>query len=135
MPGYEVFEHTADVGIRAFGKTLPEILENAALGMMNVICDVNSVEPAEMRKVLVDADTDERILYAWLAELLYMVDTENMLYSKFQVVVADGKLKAKIWGEPIDLTKHKIKMEIKAVTWHMLKLDLNEGKAQILFDI
>ncbi|MBI5000470.1 MAG: archease [Euryarchaeota archaeon] len=135
MPGYEVFEHTADVGIRAFGKTLPEILENAALGMMNVICDASSVEPAEMCKVMVEGDSDERMLYAWLAELLYLVDTENMLYSKFQVAITDGKLKAKIWGEPIDRTKHKIKMEIKAVTWHMLKLDLNEGNAQVLFDI
>jgi SHS2 domain-containing protein len=137
-PPFEILEHTADAGIVAHGDTLSELFENAAAGMFALMADSEGVRPAEERRVEIEAPNRERLLERWLTELLYYVDAEEMLLSKFQVDEAsDRKLRARVAGEPIDRRRHRLHFGVKAVTRHMLQVTPEGGgyRAQVLFDI
>jgi len=154
--GYEIIDHTADVGIRACAPDLPRCFETTAMGMFNIISDKSRIEPKRECLVEIDADSFENALTDFLSELLFLFDTEGILFSDFSVELVcsaegenrefseDGsevsipsiKLKALCRGEPYDGKKHNYPVEIKAVTQHMLMV--NEGppaEISVLFDI
>lgn len=135
MKRYEFIEHTADIGVKAYGKNLDEIFENAAVGMFNIMTDTSRVESlGEYRIELVSPDV-ESLLVDWLTELLYLEETQDVLFGDFEVKVEGRKLVAKARGEKIDRKKHPLKMDVKAVTYHMLEINEKKGYATILFDI
>src|SRR5256885_13017328 len=76
---YEEIEHTADVGIRAYGSTLNELFANAAEGMFSLIADLDSVKPVGAVEVLLAAEDVETLLLRWLSELLYIHETQHLL--------------------------------------------------------
>jgi len=122
---FEFLEHTADVYIRAHGKTMEEAYENAALAMFEVMTDTDKVAQAHEETVEVEAEDQYALLYNWLEALLVKFETENMLYSKFQITnweetAENFKLKAKVWGEKFDAQKHSQKVAVKAVTYHRM---------------
>ena len=122
---FEFLEHTADVYIRAHGKTMEEAYENAALAMFETMTDTDKVAQAQEEAVEVEAEDQYALLYNWLEALLVKFETENMLYSKFQITdwketVEGFKIKAKIWGEKFDPKKHPQKVAVKAVTYHRM---------------
>jgi SHS2 domain-containing protein len=122
---FEFLEHTADVYIRAHGKTMAEAYENAALAMFETMTDTDKVAQVQEEAVEVEAEDQYALLYNWLEALLVKFETENMLYSKFQITdskeTAEGfKIKAKIWGEKFDPKKHPQKVAVKAVTYHRM---------------
>jgi SHS2 domain-containing protein len=139
MKKYEVFEHTADVGIRASGEDLEEAFENSASGMFDIITDLDKVEAVGEYEVTLQAADLEQLLVDWLSELLYIHSVRQLMLSKFKVQIQEEEgewhLKGNAKGENIQ-EKHPYHTEIKAVTHHILKIEKNEGfHVQVLFDI
>jgi SHS2 domain-containing protein len=122
---FDFLEHTADVYVRAHGKTMEEAFENAALSMFETITDTDKVVPAQEDSIEVEAEDQYALLYNWLEVLLVKSETLEMLYSKFQITSwketnENFKIKAKIWGEKFDHQKHPQKVAVKAVTYHRM---------------
>ena len=122
---FEFLEHTADVFIRAHGKTMEETYENAALAMFETMTDSDKITQTQEQTLEVEAEDQYALLYNWLEALLVKFETENMLYSKFQITdwketTALFKFKAKVWGEKFDPQKHPQKVGVKAITYHRM---------------
>jgi SHS2 domain-containing protein len=132
---YERLEHTADSLIKAHGSTLEECFENAAYAMFDQMVDVRKVEVKESVKVKAGGEDLDELLVNFLSELLYVFDTKKLVLSEFKVSIKGNKLSCAAGGEHLDLKKHSPKTEIKAVTYHMLKVDVDEPSATVLFDI
>lgn len=141
MKKFEVIEHTADMGIKAYGKDLSELFTNAAYGMASLITDLEKVNPKDSKDISLQAENREELLVSWLNEIIYLSASKSMLFSRFEVSEIDERhLKAKIFGEGFDTTRHQIETEFKAATYHRLKISnstLPEGglQAEIIFDI
>ena len=134
MKRHEVIDHTADVGLRAYGSTAPEIFESAAEGMFSLVTRSPVAEKGEIELHL-EAHSRERLLVDWLSELLFLFETRGLLFHSFEVKLRGNKLDAKASGELYDPERHEKAMDIKAVTFHMLELNEKKGYAQVLFDI
>ncbi|MFQ6012771.1 MAG: archease [Thermoplasmata archaeon] len=132
---YEVLEHTADVGIKAYGDGVNEIFENAALGMFDLMTDVSRVRPVGEVHVEVEAHDLGSLLVDWLSELLFLHDTDDVFFSEFDVTVEDVALRAEARGEDADPARHPHEGLVKAVTYHMLEVNPEEGYAVVIFDI
>lgn len=132
---WEEIEHTADVGIRAFGTTPGELFANAAEGMFSLVADLEGVRPVGEVEVRGSADDLPSLLVKWLSDLLYLHETEHLLFRSFDVRVEGTSLQGRARGEAIDKKRHELKLAIKAVTYHRLSVDLERGVAEIIFDI
>ena len=132
---YEYIEHTADIGIKAYGGSVAESFANAALGMFSVMTDVSKVEPVGEFDVRVESDNLENLLVDWLGELLFLHETQDVLLSEFDVKIDGLSLDAKVRGETIDREKHELKDDVKAITYHMLEVNQEEGYLKVLLDI
>lgn len=135
---YETFEHTADIGLRARAGDLDALFVEIAKAFFSVIVE-NPTEIRAVNEFSVSVETDELddLMYDWLAELLYLFDTEHVLMCGFDVTVQDGKLTATVCGEPVDETRHRLDMEVKAITYHELKVERNgdEWLAEVIVDL
>jgi SHS2 domain-containing protein len=135
---FEVIEHTADVGIRAFGATPAAAFENAARGMFSLITDLGQVNAAEEYQIEAAAEDRETLLVEWLNELLYLFESQDVLLGSFQISeLTDTSLKATVRGEPVDHGRHTLDADIKAATYYMLKVveDGDGWMAQVIFDV
>ena len=134
---YEVLNHTADVGIIAYGKDMKEAFANAAKGMFSLITELDDVEEIERRDIELTAPDQESLLVAWLNELIFLFDVDNILLKRFDITrLSKTHLRATGYGEKVDSTKHKLKLGVKAATYHMLKIENGEtNKVQVIFDI
>ncbi len=135
---FEIVDHTADIAMRAYGSTLKELFQNAALGMFNILADLEGIKSSTEIAVKVDAIDKEELLIAWLEELLYNFYTKNIIFSEFNITeLTDTDLAAKVKGRFIGENKNRLKSEIKAATRHELKIDKNGDKyeTQIVFDV
>ena len=138
MKRYEQFPHTADIGIRVFGKDLKELFENAAFGMFDVIADLEGIKASEEENVEVHGAVPEELLIAWLDELLYRFCTKDIIYSKFEIEeLSEDRIKAKVSGRPIAANRNRLKTEIKAVTYSGLKIKKTSSgcEVEIIFDV
>jgi len=132
---YEEIEHTADVGIRAYGRSLDELFANAAEGMFSLIADLSEVKPVGEIEIRLQADDLPTLFLRWLGELLYIHDTQRFLFSAFDVHVVGRSLEGHARGEAIDKDRHELRLVIKAVTRHGLTVDPEKGIAEVIFDI
>ena len=134
---FEILDHTADVGIIAYGTDLRQAFANAAKGLFSLITELGDVDEALHRDIELTADDAESLLVAWLNELVYRFDTEGILFRRFDIIqLDDNRLQARVYGEKVDSSKHKLKTGVKAVTYHMLKVEKNNGcRVQVLLDI
>ena len=137
MKKYDIVEHTADIGIKAYGKNLSECFENAAVGMFDIISDTKRIKPVGEYEISLNSDTIEELLVDWLSKLLTISDINNVLFGKFDVSINEEKceLNAKVYGENFDSEQHTVGKEIKAVTYHILEVNKEKGYVQVLFDI
>ena len=135
--GFEIIEHTADVGIRACGCDIKEVFANAARGMFSLITELDDVVEAEYRDVELTAPDEENLLVAWLNELIYLFDTENIVFKRFDVTVLPNvRLRARSYGEKVDSLRHRLKTGVKAATYHMLRVEKGNGcQVQVILDI
>jgi SHS2 domain-containing protein len=135
---YEVFEHTADVGIHAYGSTLAELFVHAAQGMESLMVAPEQVRSLTSREIAVEGHDSVSLLIAWLNELIFLFDTEYLLLRDFVIdEISETHLTARASGEAYDAQRHDLSSAIKAVTWHEAAVTRsNEGyKARIIFDI
>ncbi|MGB9927089.1 MAG: archease [Methanosarcina sp.] len=139
---YEYLEHTADAKFLAYGKTLEEVFENAALAMFNVMIDTEKVSKEMASEIILDSPDLESLLIDWLSELLYLFEVEEVIFKDFEVEEIkqdkDGySLKAWASGEKFYPESHPFETEIKAVTYNQLKVEeTSEGwEAQVVVDL
>jgi SHS2 domain-containing protein len=135
---FEILEHTADVGIRAFGRTLPELYENAARGMLEVLLDPASVRPAEEETVTVAGADAVDLMVVWLHEILLRSDARKRAFAQLRVnEVAEWRLTAPLKGEPLDRPRHDLRAEIKGVPYYGARVERTEDGwvAEVYFDI
>ncbi len=135
---FEIIDHAADVGIIAYGADVEELFSNAALALFSLITEPERIEEKLHLNLEVSSEDTDSLLIEWLNELIYFFDAKHMLFNRFDIGnVTHNELKATCYGEGFDPMKHKIKIGVKAATYHMLKLDKNgDGcKAQIILDI
>ena len=134
---FEVIEHTADAGIRAYGEDISEAFANAARGLFSLITELDDIEEAEYRDIEITAPDQESLLVQWLNELIYLFDTENIICKRFEIIHLDKtRLRARAYGEKADRSRHELKTGVKAATYHMLNINENNGwKVEVLFDI
>jgi SHS2 domain-containing protein len=135
---FEFLEHTADVYIAAYGRTLEEAFANAAIATFEVMTDSDKIAQIVEDSVEIEAYDEKALLYTWLENLLINFETKGTLYSGFEISkiekTPDGlRLKAKIRGEPFNPDKHPQKVGIKAVTYHRMEIDKKPGKVSIRF--
>ena len=134
---FEIIEHTADIGIRACGDDPAQAYSNAARGMFSLITNLDGIRETRTRDVEVSAADSKTLLVEWLNELIYLFDVDQMVFGRFEITtLTDTGITAKCYGEKIDHTRHEIKRGIKSATYHMLKIEKNEGyRVEVLFDI
>jgi len=137
VSGYELIDHTADVGIRAWGESLAEVFAQAALGMFSFISDLESVQERESREVVVEGADREVLLVAWLNELVYLFGVEGLLFRRFDVLeMEDTRIRARCHGERLDQARHSVTAEVKSATYHMLEVKRNDlWHARVILDI
>jgi SHS2 domain-containing protein len=135
---YELFEHTADIGIRARAAELNTLFEDAARGLFAVIvADSASIAPIAEMSFQIAGHAHEDLLFDWLAELLYTFETRRTVFSNFEVHFGEDGLTAIARGEPIDQERHQLEREVKAITYHGLKVqrDGDGWLAEVIVDI
>ncbi len=134
---FEILDHTADVGIIAYGADLKQAFANAARALFSLITELDDVKEVTHRDIEVEAGDIESLLVAWLNELVYRFDTEGILFKRFEISQLDNShLEARGYGEKADVSRHRLKIGVKAATYHMLKVDKNDGyRVQVVFDI
>lgn len=135
---FELFDHTADVGLRIRAADLDMLFADAARAMFSVMADdLEAVRPLEEVAIALEADDLDALLRDWLAELLYVFHVRKLVFSDFSVSVRDSGLQGTARGEPMDAARHKLDVEIKAVTWHGLKVErTGDGwLAEVIVDI
>lgn len=134
---FEVIDHTADIGIAAYGANLREAFANAAYALFSLMVDLDNVADAVCYEAEVTAENREDLLVAWLNELIYLFEVEYVLLKRFEIdELSETRLRARCFGERIDSERHKIKIAVKAATYHMLKVEERDGcRVQVLFDI
>jgi SHS2 domain-containing protein len=135
---YELFDHTADLGLRATAPDLDTLFAEAARALTAAIVE----NPADLRPVQsfdLNLSGSERhyLLFDWLKELLYRFDAEHFLMADCTVQVRDHGLSATVRGEAHDPQRHTLCHEVKAITYHELKVEpTTDGwLAEVIVDI
>ena len=127
----ETFEHTADLGLEARADTLGELFEALAEALAGVICPAGKTATPLRREIAVQAEDIEALAVDFLAEVLNAVQTERFVVQAVCVRDIDGKsVRAELVGEAYDPARHRFETEVKAVTYHQLKV-AREGEKWI----
>ena len=135
---HRVQDHTADYMVEVSARSLQALFAEAALALFEAVTDVKTVRPRESVRVRVEAADPEELLVTWLTELLFLHESERWLFSRFEPRLPDGRhVEGEAWGEKLDPRRHPIDREVKAITYHRMKL-VREGdviKTRIVFDL
>ena len=142
MP-YKILEDeaTADVAFLINGKTLEEVFHDSAIACLDTLADRKTIRPNKTLEFEIKKDSEEKLLFAMLEEVVFLKDTENMVFSDINIKISAEKgkfmLKAKLKGDEINHKKQNLRTDIKAITLHMFKLSKSaEGwEAKLVFDI
>jgi len=135
---YEVFEHTADIGLRIRAASLNELFADAARGLFALIVEnLDAVRLLQVESLHLDCDEREYLLFDWLNELLFRFDSRGLLYAEFNIGVTDRGLDAELRGESLDVGRHRLDHEVKAITYHGLKVEQTPDGwlAEVILDI
>ena len=135
---FEILEHPADVGFLAFGETLAEMFANAALAMITLACDPETIRETEQRKIEATGEDVESLLFAWLAEILAVMDAERLVLRRISVAFLDeGRVRGVAHGEKMDRERHRMGVAIKAVTFHQLAVENTDDgwRARVFLDL
>lgn len=137
-PSYRPLEHTADLGLEVWARTLPELYALAAEGMCSLYFDLDAVQPQQERTVVARGHDREELLIDWLGNLLYAIEVERFLPRRFEIEeLQDRELRARVWGEAFDPARHRWRTGIKAATYHNLQVrETPDGlwTVQVIFD-
>jgi SHS2 domain-containing protein len=135
---FEVFEHTADIGLRIRAAERETLFADAAAGLFSlVIANPEAIRGVQTKKFRVAGQEDDYLLFDWLNELLFTFDTERLLLADFRIELDQGGLAAECRGEPIDPARHRMEREVKAITYHGLTVQQTADGwlAEVIVDI
>jgi SHS2 domain-containing protein len=135
---YETFEHTADLGLRVRASDFETLFAEAAACLFSaVVEDLDAVRPVQRVDLTVEGADREYLLFDWLRELLYQFDSRHLLLGRFEVRLREAGLDGTAWGEPFDPARHALAHEVKAVTYHGLKVERTADGwlAEVIVDI
>jgi SHS2 domain-containing protein len=136
---FEFFDHTADIGAHIYGRTLAELFENGARAMYEALGQLRKSEVRGQKPVTTEAANLEDLFHDWLADLLYEVEANQILYDEFEFhELTSNRLTATLRGGSIDFARSQTNEEIKAVTYHQLSVEsLPDGtwRATVIFDV
>src|SRR5262245_12082440 len=135
---FETFDHTADLGLRMQSDTLEGLFVEAGRALFSTIVeDLTTVRASDRTAISIVGADREYLLFDWLKELLYRFDAEHQLFSRFDVRTDAQGLTAEVWGETLDMERHVLSHEVKAITYHGLKVERSgEGWfAEVIVDI
>ncbi len=135
---YEIFEHTADLGLRVTAPDPETLLADAARGLFSVIiANLDEVRLVQERKITVAGTSPDYLLFDWLSELLYIFEIEHLVLADFAVHVDREGLSAVARGEPFDPARHVPAHEVKAITYHGLQVEQTATgwQAEVIVDI
>ena len=138
MGGFTLLEHTADIGISAYGDKLEEALAWLAVGMFSLIVEPSTVVAARTKVISVVSSDRDALVVDWLNELVYQYETTGFLMKDFQVSLnQEGtRLEALCGGETLDPGRHHILTVIKAATYHALSVTHNQQwQVRVFLDI
>lgn len=135
---WEHFSHEADIGVRGIAATKEQAFEQAAAALTAVITDVEVVPGSDAVKISCEAPDDELLLFEWLNALVYEMATRKVLFGRFEVRIDGQRLQGRAWGEPIELARHRPRVEVKGATLTCVRVaPLGEGEwvAQCVVDV
>ena len=141
--GFEFREHTADVQVRSWGSSLEEAFSQTAYSLMETITpDLKKITPKIEKKITIEAEDKEALLFDFLSEFLYIFDVDGLVFSQIYIrriekINNNYKLQATLKGEKFDLNKHEIGIEVKAITYSFLNIEEKHASTiiDIVFDI
>lgn len=135
---YELFEHTADLGLRVRAPDLDSLFAEAAACLFSAVLeDIFTVRPERAVGIEIAGADREFLLFDWLRDLLLKFDGDHLVFGRFEVQVRDDGMTGTAWGEPLDPARHLLAHEVKAITYHELKVvrDGDEWLAEVIVDI
>jgi SHS2 domain-containing protein len=135
---FEIFEHTADMGLRVRAESRSQLFQEAARGLFSMmVTNLEDVRGLLERKYRIESEESDYLLFDWLNELLYTFETERVLLSQFDVSIEPSGLQATARGELMDVQRHQMEHEVKAITYHGLRLEQEEAGwfAEVIVDI
>ena len=134
---YEFFDHTADLGLRVRSPDLPRLFEETALALFAAIVEQPPRGGTVVHEFAVAGTRHDHLLFDWLSELLWRFESERVVFGEFAVELDAAGLHATARGEALDESRHRVWHEVKAVTYHGLKVEPDEGGflAEIIVDI
>ncbi len=122
-PQAELFPHGADIGVRGIGPTRDAAFEQAALALAMAVTDPAGVAPLVAVELSCEAPDDRFLLVDWLNALISEMSIRRMVFGRFAVTIADGRLAGRAWGEPVDPARHRPAVEPKGATLTALKVE------------
>ncbi|MBE9503740.1 MAG: archease [Proteobacteria bacterium] len=138
MKKYKIIDHTSDLGFEFYGDHLKELFVVAGEGLFSAIIDCEEVLCVEHFEIELEGADLEDLMVNWLRELLYLHQVKRMLLKRFEILEIDeAKLKGRVSGEKYEERRHNIMREVKAVTYHDLKVKETNGgwMTKVIFDV
>ena len=133
---FKLIEHTADIGLIAYGQTLAEAFANAGYGLFSIITDLRKVRRTESRTIEIEGKDYESLLFEWLNRLVYLFDVEMLIFKRFDIKHFNTfQLRAICHGEEYDSSRHQLKLGVKSATYYMLKVDTEKNQVQVIFGV
>lgn len=134
MVKFEFFEHTADVKFRAYGKDLEEAFSNAALATFQVMTDIAKVKEVEEKEIFVKSSSNQALLFDFIDELIFLLDTEGFLLSKvLKLTITNDELHAVIIGDNAD--NYEVHTYVKAPTYNEMEINKDPIWVQVVLDL
>jgi SHS2 domain-containing protein len=135
---YEFFEHTADLGLRVWAADLDTLFAEAGRALFAaIVADLATIRPSRQVQIALSSEEADYLLFDWLKTLLYHFDVEHLLFGRFACHVSSEGLNGTAWGEPLDRSRHELEHEVKAITYHGLRLEQTPTGwlAEVIVDI
>jgi len=138
---YRFLDHTGDVAVRVRAASLGALFAEAASALTATLVEGGDVRPVARCDVSLEAGSPDLLLVDWLSELVYRFDVERFLVARADArVTRTGgawRLESAVFGEPLDETRHHVRVPVKGVTYHQLAIAEVDGafETTVVFDI
>lgn len=138
---FKFLEHTADIMFEAYGKSLDELFENAAMAVSESMIKTKDVKPKTAKLVKLQNVKIEMLLFDFLSELLYLKDAEQLVFSAFKVKIEEAKgkfsLQAELKGDKLNMKTQEFRNDVKAITLHLFEVKKEKAgwTARVIVDI
>ncbi len=137
IANFKYFDTTADIGIEVESNNITDAFINSALGTLNLITDINKIQTKITKDIFLEAEDEYALLYDWITELLILLDSENFIASEYNIEIKNEDnayiLQGKISGDIYDTTQYNYKTEVKAITYHEMRICIKKDNIQIRF--